>query len=127
MVKVSTNMASSLLQLCICYNYNYYTATTLQLYYPKDVDITPAGELLVAEHHSIRLISLPGVTSISAGIQSEGRVTTLAGGGNEEGERDGNVNGSASELEARFNGPAGVAAAQDGTVYVVDSVRSVMQ
>jgi hypothetical protein len=102
----------------------------MQLYYPKDVDITPAGELLVAEHHSIRLISLPGVTSISNGIQSEGRVTTLAGGGDEEGERDGNVNGNNNAtiaLEARFNGPAGVAAAQDGTVYVVDSVRSVFK
>ncbi|KAG5183802.1 hypothetical protein JKP88DRAFT_257596 [Tribonema minus] len=88
-----------------------------QFYYPTDVDIMPSGELVVAERHAIRLISLPGDDpSVSFGIGSQGRVSTLAGAGDEEGERDGEGSGV-----ARFNGPAGVAVTADNITFMADS------
>jgi hypothetical protein len=42
-----------------------------------------SGELVVAESHSIRLVSLPEFVYTSFSIDSIGRVSTLAGAGKE--------------------------------------------
>jgi sugar lactone lactonase YvrE len=75
---------------------------------PNALSLGPGGVLYVADsrNHRIRAVS------------PDGRVTTVAGGGEPDG-AGGKAEGPA--LSARFSYPSGVAAAPDGTLYISDS------
>lgn len=72
---------------------------------PSSATFDAAGNLYIADtnNNSIRKISRGGI------------VTLLAGNGSSAGTGDG------TGTDARFNGPAGIVAASDGTLYVADT------
>lgn len=69
----------------------------------RDVVISPAGVMYVADGHAVRRIA------------ADGAVTTIAGSVTEAGEMDG------SGLQARFRNPGAIAAAANGVVLVADT------
>ncbi|MCP5197341.1 MAG: hypothetical protein H6974_11225 [Gammaproteobacteria bacterium] len=81
-------------------------ATQAGLYYPDDVAVGPDGSLYIADtyHHRIRRVGPDGI------------ITTVAGNGASGFSGDG---GPATQ--ASLHGPAGIAVAPDGSLYIADS------
>ena len=71
---------------------------------PQNLTVDASGTVYVADtgNHQIRRISAAGVVSTVAGSGEAG-------------------NGNGASASASFNGPAGIAVAADGTLYVADS------
>ncbi len=82
-----------------------------EFFEPRSVAVDAAGNLYVAdtENDTIRK------------IDPEGVVTTIAGKVDEPGSADG-IGGS-----ARFDSPSGVAIAQDGTLYIADTLNNAIR
>jgi len=88
--------------------------TYAQFYYPSDVAIGENKTVLVTDQHRLRRVTYWHELVGIQGVQSYGRVVTLAGL-KHEGERDGMGH------EAEFNMPDGVAMGADNVMYVVDA------
>ena len=87
-----------------------------QFYYPSDVAIGLNHTLVVTDQHRVRMVTLPSYVSTVIGIESSGRVVTLAGQ-HHEGIRDG------KGQEAQFDTPDSITMSlPDGIMYVVDAV-----
>jgi sugar lactone lactonase YvrE len=92
------------------------TGTDARFYAPYGVALAPSGTLYVADqyNHVIRAITPGGVVSDFAGDPS----------------KPGNDGGGVADgtgTAAKFNKPAGLAVATDGTVYVADQVNNLIR
>jgi hypothetical protein len=85
-------------------------ATSAHLYYPTDVAVDPAGDVLIADFYNSRLRRINATTGI---------ISTVAGTGSSGTAGD---NGPASS--AQLHGVQGVAVDGSGNIYVADTVRS---
>lgn len=98
-----------------------------QFYNPMDVTQGPNNTLFVVDDNRIRMIELYGVTTTWGGIQSMGRVSTIAGRAipeqygndfnytNSQGHEDG------YSTSATFFNPSGIFVTNDNIAYVVDA------
>jgi sugar lactone lactonase YvrE len=80
-------------------------ATAAQLHWPSALELTPAGELLIADtrNHVVRV------------LRSDGTIETVAGTG-----AAGFAGDGGPATEAQLDQPYGLAIADDGTLYVAD-------
>jgi len=84
-----------------------------QLSFPRDIEITPDGELLIADEGNDRI----RVVDLATGV-----IETLAGSGDQGYEGDGG-----DPLDASFYRPFGVGFDGDGNVYVADAFNHVIR
>lgn len=89
--------------------------TNAMFQYPSDVVLETYGTVIVTDQDRVRRVTFPNILVEFNGVGMQGRVMTVAGG-KSEGSNDGIYN------EAKFNKPDGVTVAQDGRIYVVDSI-----
>ena len=88
--------------------------TFAQFYNPVDVARGPNNTIYVADEHRIRIVELPHRVSEIYTVQSEGRVSTLAGNsfqGTDDGASD----------DSTFFDPTGIIVTNDNIAYVVDT------
>lgn len=98
---------------------------TSQFYNPLDVSLGPNNTIFVVDDNRIRLIELYNVVTTWQGIQSTGRVSTVAG--NAQGEKksfnytDSQGHEDGYNTDATFFNPSGVFVTSDNIAYVVDA------